>query len=209
VNARFRTPSTSSRRELPLAAAILILALSGCATERGIALPEMNDWQTRQAILAGLDDWSFSGRIGVKSTDDGFNGRLRWRQQADDFDASLSGPLGAGAVRIEGSSRGLTVYDGEGIVTELDDPERDLKLRYGWTIPVESLRYWVLGVPDPRQPADVDFGEDGQVSRLVQGGWTAEISQYREGGGQLMPRRITAENGDSRVRLVIDSWVFY
>ena len=192
-----------------LAAVAFALAISGCATERGNALPEMSDWETRRATLVGLDDWSFSGRIGVKSTDDGFNGRLRWRQQSDDFDASLSGPLGAGAVRIEGSSERLVVYDRDGVVTELDNPELDLKRRYGWTIPVESLRYWVLGVPDPRRPADVDFGDDGRLSRLSQGGWTAEITEYREGGGQLMPQRITAENGESRVRLVIDRWVFY
>ena len=192
-----------------LAGAALALLIAGCATERGVALPEMNDWASRQATLIGITDWSFSGRIAVSAADEGFNGRLRWRQQDDSFDASLSGPLGAGAVRIEGSSRGLTVFDGDGVVTALNDPEVDLKVRYGWTIPVESLRYWVLGVPDPRQPADLDFAEDGRVSQLVQGGWTAEISQYREGGGQLMPRRITAENGESRVRLVIDNWVFY
>lgn len=209
MNAHFRTLSPSRLTLLRLATAALPLLLAGCATERGVALPDMDDWSSRQATLIGITDWSFSGRIGVSSEGEGFNGRLRWRQDDEDFDASLSGPLGAGAVRIEGNSEGLTVFDGDGVVTRLDNPELDLKYRYGWTIPVESLRYWVLGVPDPRLPAEFDLGEDGRLSRLVQGGWTAEISQYREGGGQLMPRRITAENGESRVRLIIDNWVFY
>jgi outer membrane biogenesis lipoprotein LolB len=35
------------------------------------------------------------------------------------------------------------------------------------------------------------------------------IGQYRDGGGQSMPRRIVLENVDTRVRLVIDRWIFH
>ena len=69
--------------------------LAGCAPERGVALPDMSGWQSRQAVLREIDDWAFSGRIGVSAGEEGFNGRLRWRQRQDDFEASLSGPLGA------------------------------------------------------------------------------------------------------------------
>lgn len=185
------------------------LWLSGCATERGVALPELSDWEARQAILQDLSDWAFSGRIGVVSEDDGFNGRLRWRQLGDRFEASVSGPLGAGAVHIEGSKRGIVVTDNDGAVTVLDDPETDLELRYGWTIPVNSLRFWALGIPDPSRDADTELDHKGYLAKLEQGGWTVEITEYRSGGGQPMPRRITAVNPHSRVRLIIDNWVFY
>jgi outer membrane lipoprotein LolB len=74
---------------------------------------------------------------------------------------------------------------------------------------VKSLRYWALGIPDPASPAQTDFGSNGQLSRLEQGGWTVSIADYRAGGGQLMPRRMTAINHDTKVRLVIDDWTFY
>ena len=161
-------------------------------------------------MLADLSEWSFSGRIGVSAGEEGFNGKLRWHQRDDDFDASVSGPLGAGAVRIAGDSRAITIEEKDGTQTVLPDAERDLRLRYGWTIPVESLRYWALGIPDPGAPAaDVEFGDDGQLSRLQQRNWQVEIAQYREGGGQLMPRRVTATTEDAKVRLVIDRWTFY
>jgi outer membrane biogenesis lipoprotein LolB len=35
------------------------------------------------------------------------------------------------------------------------------------------------------------------------------FSRYDEGGGQLMPKVLTAENDDTRVRLVIDYWIFF
>lgn len=207
-----RIALTGPRHLRVLFRGIVLTGLSlaaGCAVERGISLPSMDDWEGRRAVLAGIDDWAFSGRIGVVSGDDGFNGRLRWRQVEESFEASVSGPLGAGAVQIEGDGGRVTVTESDGTVTVLDDPEFDLAMRYGWTIPVESLRYWALGIPDPELPAAVDLGEDGNPARLEQGGWVVDIAEYREGGGQPMPRRITAENLHSRVRLIIDNWVFY
>jgi outer membrane biogenesis lipoprotein LolB len=53
-----------------------------------------------------------------------------------------------------------------------------------------------------------EFDADGLLIRLRQLNWQIDITQYREGGGQLMPRRLTAVNGDVKVRLVIDRWVF-
>ena len=195
------------RRWLPALAGLLLL--SGCAVKRGIELPELTDWQVRQNVLAGLSEWAFAGRIGVSAGDDGFNGRLRWHQTDDDFRASVSGPFGAGTVRIDGNGERITVEEKDGQLTELHDAERDLRVRYGWTIPVASLRFWALGIPDPNAPADTEFDEEGQLARLEQRNWSVEIAQYRKGGGQLMPRRITAVNADAKVRLVIDSWTFY
>lgn len=183
--------------------------LCGCAVERGIQLPALNDWEVRREVLATMSDWAFSGRIGVSAGDDGFNGRLRWRQTGGAFKASVSGPLGAGSVQIDGMRNRITVTERNGELTELENPEYDLRARYGWTIPVTSLRFWALGIPDPDSPAVTEFDDEGQLARLEQRNWVVEIPQYREGGGQRMPRRITAVNGDAKVRLVIDSWTFY
>ena len=103
----------------------------------------------------------------------------------------------------------IKVTDKDGIRTELQDAELELRYRYGWTIPLRSLRYWALGVPDPALAAETRFGEDGQLEYLSQRGWDVAITRYREGGGQSMPNRLSAENGDTTVRLVIDSWYFF
>ena len=121
-------------------------------------------------------------------------------------DAFASGP--ADTVFINGNRREITVTDRDGVVTELHDAEVELRQMYGWTIPVASLRFWALGIPDPASPAETEFGEDGQLSKLRQQDWEVEFTQYREGGGQLMPRRLTAVNDDVKVILVIDNWTF-
>lgn len=207
-----RTPIEPAGRALltRLATVALGLALfSSCAVQRGLELPPLPDWNTRQEVLAAIPEWAFTGRIGVSAGSEGFNGKLRWNQVKNGFSATVSGPLGVGAIRISGENGYVTVTDKDGHEAELTNPEVDLRAMYGWTIPVTSLRYWVLGIPDPASPAVTEFGDDGQLARLEQRNWRVSISQYREAGGQLMPRRITAVKGDAKVRLVIDHWTFF
>ena len=196
------------RPALHLTLLFLAVVISGCVTPKGLELPELADWDSRQEILVGVDEWEFAGRIGVSAGDEGFNGQLWWRQDGIVFRARIGGPLGVGTVFINGDRRELTVTDSDGVVTELHDAEVELRQMYGWTIPVTSLRFWALGIPDPASPAETEINEDGLLSKLRQENWQVEITQYRQGGGQLMPRRLTAVNDDVKVRLVIDKWTF-
>jgi outer membrane lipoprotein LolB len=202
-----RTRTSARLTGLALLAALSLTA--GCATRESLDLPDLGGWDSRQSLLGQLDEWAFNGRIGVVAGDDGFSGSLRWLQEGEDFEATLSGPLGIGTVRLEGDGRSVQLTDKDGNRTVLEDAERDLYLRYGWTIPVRSLRYWALGIPDPALPAETVHGDDGQLRSLTQGGWQVEITRYGEGGGQPMPTRLRAASEQTRVKLAIHKWSFF
>ena len=190
--------------------ALALLGLAGCATlPASIQLPVMESWDTRNAVLGAIRNWQFRGRIAVKAGNEGFNGKFDWVQQGDAFDASVAGPLGIGTVRIEGEGDAVRLTDKDGTETRLENAEADLYWRYGWTIPVTSLRYWALGIPDPAVSAETEVDAEGRLTRLEQGDWTVTISRYAEGGGRQMPRILTATNTDTRVRMVIDRWSFF
>jgi outer membrane lipoprotein LolB len=189
----------------------LCIALSGCATTTrpSVDLPELTTWELRQEVLAATSDWKFRGRIGVKAGGEGFNGKFNWAQSGDDFYATVSGPLGVGTVKIEGDDNKVTLTDKDGVPTVLVNPEAELYYRYGWTIPIASLRYWALGIPDPSSQSATVVDDLGQLVSLEQSGWAVNISRYRESAGQQMPRTLTATNPDTRVRMVIDKWMFF
>ena len=189
---------------------ISLIALSGCATTRqGTSLPDISNWELRQEVLGGLREWQFKGRIAVKAGDEGFDGKFNWSQKDDAFTATVGGPLGIGMVRIEGDDRSIVLTEKDGAETVLVDAELELYYRYGWTIPIASLRYWALGIPDPRTPAETQIDERGRLVQLRQNDWVVEISRYREEAGQDMPRNLTATNTNTRVRMVIDKWIFF
>ena len=159
--------------------ALCLLALSACAVQRAsVELPELPTWELRQAVLGAASDWQFKGRIAVKAGDEGFNGKFDWTQTGDRFSASVGGPLGMGTVRIEGDGRTVVLTDKDGVETVMTDAETELYYRYGWTIPVASLRYWALGIPDPSVDATTEI-DGGRLVHLEQGNWTVAISRYR------------------------------
>ena len=189
---------------------LCLALLSGCATTRpSIDLPEITSWELRQEVLGAVSDWEFRGRIAVKAGDEGFNGKFRWTQSRNSFYATVGGPLGIGTVVIEGDGRKVILTDKDGLSTVLADPEAELYYRYGWTIPVNSLRYWALGIPDPSSEAKTEVDNEGRLVSLEQSNWAVMVSRYRESAGQQMPRTLTATNPDTRVRMVIDNWLFF
>jgi len=186
------------------------LVLAGCATVRpSVDLPPLSTWEIRQEVLGAVSDWEFRGRIAVKSGDEGFNGKFNWEQSGETFLATVSGPLGIGTVKLEGVGQTVVLTDKDGVETVLTDPESDLYRRNGWTIPVNSLRYWALGVPDPGHPAETEINDSGQLVSLEQSDWAVSVSRYQESAGQQMPRTLTVTNPDTRVRMVIDKWMFF
>ena len=185
------------------------LLLTACASQQTVQLPDMDDWAARTAVLGGVTDWEFSGRIAVSAGEEGFNGKIRWHQQGDTFKATVGGPLGFGTVRMEGDGASVVHTDKDGVRTELQDAERELMYRYGWTIPIQSLRYWALGLPDPAIPAQTELNPEQQLAKLTQRDWTVRISRYRISGSQSMPNLLTATGSDTRVRIVFDKWSFF
>ena len=189
---------------------LCLAILSGCATTRSsIDLPDITTWDLRQEALIELDSWEFQGRIAVKAGEKGFNGKFNWTQTGDEFYATISGPLGIGTVKIEGDGRAVFLTDKGGTRTILQNPETELYYRYGWTIPINSLRYWALGIENPSVEAKAEVDEFGRLISLQQNDWVLKISRYRESAGQEMPRNLMVSNLDTRVRMVIEKWMFY
>ena len=91
--------------------------------------PETPDLFTLLSELTALKNEVKIESRQVKTALDEFRGLFDTLQQAN---ARLDGELGR---QREHENR------------ERQDAERDLYLRYGWTIPVRSLRYWALGIP--------------------------------------------------------------
>ena len=128
------SPNLSNRVIQRLACLALGCAvLSGCGTTRPrVDLPELSTWESRQSVLGHVTDWEFRGRIAVKAGDEGFNGKFSWMQDEERFDATVSGPLGIGTVKIAGDEQTIVLTDKDGVETLLVDPEIELYQRYGW-----------------------------------------------------------------------------
>ena len=193
----------ASRTPLAMLAFALIAACAPVRPRPGDASLEAAQ-RAREEALARQPDWALSGRIAVNADGQGGSGRIEWRQHGDDFDIRLTAPITGqgwrltregGQVRLEGLSSG---------VQEGSDAAQLLEQATGWRVPVDALAAWVRAGRAPG-PADIGFGPEGLPMTLRQAGWAVD---YRAWGAQSppLPGKVFAEQGNARVRLVIDRW---
>lgn len=188
----------------PRLACVAAVALSACVPAQRVDTP--TDYVARRAALSALEQWSLTGRLGVKLEQRGFTGALNWRQRGERLDMRFHGPLGAGAFRIGGTANALVLETGDGERHLLDDPEAMLDAQLGWSVPVDAMRFWLLGLPYPPWSAHEELDEAGDLMRLDQQGWRVRYERYEAVDAWRMPRRVRIEGPDVTVRLAIHEW---
>lgn len=191
---------------LPIYTVLLAtLMLGGCATLMKPADNADRAWERRTAALEKIDRFTLKARVASGGVF-GLKGNLVWRQRPDDFDMSVSGPFGIGALSLSGTPRLVTVQTKNGSYTT-PDPEDYLRKNMGWTFPVEGLRYWALGLPSPLTDAQIELDELGRLLSLEQDDWQLEYSEYQQVAGLQLPRKFSASHPEVKIKVVIDEWL--
>lgn len=189
------------RAVFPVRACILGFSLLSVACSQ-LPLRDSSPWQAPH-----WTQWTLSGRVAVWHGQDGWHAQLRWTQQADSYQLELSGPLGQGALRLQGDEQGVTLELANGQRDWAPSADQLLQRHTGWQLPIAGMRYWARGLAVPERPADWDYAPDGRPQRLRQDGWDIHYSQYRDYQALgCLPRRIDFSRGPLTARLIIDHW---
>lgn len=185
--------------------AAVALVLVGCRTVP-VSLPPLQPWLQRKAALQARQHFELSGRVAVAAGSQGFNAHLRWVQNGEQAQVSLEGPLGTGGLQVTANGPHVSVITSRG--EHLDDAaaRQELTSRLGFEPPLASLRYWILGVPDPNEPASETLDAHHLLSRLTQMGWQIDYTGYVPVNSQPLPARLTLTSADVRVRVIVDRW---
>jgi outer membrane lipoprotein LolB len=188
------------------AAALALALLAGCRTLPP-APPSSTSWEMRRPQLQARAHFELQGRVAVAAGSDGFNANLRWIQDGAHSQLTLEGPLGVGGAQVSASGNELTLTTSRGERIDSAAAHAELAARLGFDPPLAALRYWVLGVPDPAQPATEALDQTQQrLSGLTQDGWHIDYVSYVSAGGEPLPSRLTLRRDAVRVRLLVDDW---
>jgi outer membrane lipoprotein LolB len=188
-------------------ALLALLTLAACRTSPPPAPPASAQWSERRPQLQALQHFGLKGRIALSAGGNGFNANLRWLQEQDHSQVSLEGPLGVGGMQISARGADLDVLTSRGEHITSDAAHAELRARLGFDVPLASLRFWVLGVPDPASPAqEILDAEQQRLASLAQDGWQVSYAAYERAGSEALPARLTLERDTVRVRLLIEDW---
>lgn len=193
------------RGGLAALAALAALALSACQTVPVPPAP-ITAWNVTRPLLQGLDRFELNGRVAVAVGRQGFNADLRWAQRGTRTRVVLSGPFGAGATEVSDVGGALSVITSRGQHLGNAAARAVLERQLGFNPPLRSLRYWILGVPDPSLPASLKLDAAQRLSRLEQAGWSITYRAYSPVGAEWLPRLLTVRRAAVRLRMVVDTW---
>lgn len=195
---------------------LLITTLGGCTRIQLAPLPEgmteqpPADWAQHSRAISQFDHWQLTGKLAVRQPSDSGTAVINhWEQQGEQYDLALSSAfLGMGSTRLRGMPGFLELQLANGDMHQSSEPETLVLAATGWQLPIDSLTWWIRGLPSPAGNFRLLFDDQQQLAIIYQNGWEIRYDRWQPFVDDLphLPARITALKDDKRVRVVISDW---
>lgn len=181
---------------------VAVLLLTGC-TVAGNRPPAVLD----AAALSELESWGLRGRVALNREGRGAQANVLWRQEGALARLELSGPWGVGAERVR-IEDGEVILFSEGDWVSMCAPGMridELEMLCD-SAPLQSLPYWLRGLPDPGSPfTDYSSGQ-GAAREFRQDGWRVEVNALARSGDLAVPRRLNISGPGASMKVAITNW---
>ncbi len=164
-------------------------------------------WLAHEQRLQALENWQVLGRFAAQGEEESWNGHFQWQNRGKTYRLLIAAPLSGGSVVLEGDSR-QAVLRMEDNSQYTEKSANDLLYRYtGLKLPVDQLKYWLRGLPAPRQAVkQASLDNQGKLLKLQQAGWAIEFKRYHQNGALSLPNKLFLANHEFDVRLVVQQW---
>jgi outer membrane lipoprotein LolB len=186
----------------------LLVSLVGCTTVS--YHPAETFLSSNKAYSSGtknLLSWDMQGAIAVKTNQKGWNASFNWSQRQANYHLTIFGPLGSNRISLTGNNEHAILTTAERTY-EATNAEVLLEQRLGWYIPVNSIYYWVRGLPAPGAISHKVRNAEGQLIAIDQQGWHIEYQSYDKINGLNLPTLIELRNSKVFIRIAIHQWIF-
>lgn len=177
---------------------VFMFLLASCAS-----IPDKKDDivdLSGREYLQEMKNWSLSGRVSVIDKKNATSAMLQWQHQDKKDSIKLSGLFGLGRTEIILAENSVQIKSAGELVKYFGNIDDVVSSELGIAIPVSALKYWVLGVPDPMASYKKMSGG------FMQRDWRVRYLQMQKNGGYSMPRKIRVEQGESKLKLIINQW---
>lgn len=196
---------------------IAILWLAGCTSmpadlsEKPVTVPPETSalWlEQRKQQLAAITHWRLNARFSLVTENEAWSGKLDWLQQSNkEYLIHFSDPAGQGAMQLVGNDQEVELQLANGDSYRAQDADTLLKRETDWQLPINSLWYWVRGLPDPAMTLKTQFNGQNLPVSFEQDKWTVNFHGYHHVDQQSFPRKITVEKEAFKLKLIIMDWM--
>lgn len=183
-------------------ASLLPLLLGACASQPPAPAAAK---VVEPPAVALLSRFEIDGRLQVRDGDKTAAVGVEWMHAEEGDEWLFSGPLGQGLARIQSGPEGarMTLADGRRI--EAPSAAELAERLFEVHAPFAQLPRWVTArLPGGAEVRELDA--IGRPLRVVDQGWIIEYLEYAGDALADLPRKIDIHRGETRLRLIIDTW---
>lgn len=156
---------------------------------------------------ADLATWTATGRIHIQADEESWQATLYWRQADDRYRIRLIAPLGQGTVELRGDAGGVILRTTKGEEYAAADPETLMTDTLGWRVPVDGMRFWMVGRVAPGRTVERRrVNEAGLLTEFEQSGWRIRYLRYSAESGIALPAKLVLETPRFSIRVVVSRW---
>lgn len=213
-------------RVLPFLALMPVVILTSCANKNPVEefkakdaaqttnMPSQNmpliapqtKGKTASVSPSKITTFNLSGAIAARNKNKGWSASINWAQQGvNHYQIRLMGPLGGGTVLVNRQGGVVTYKEGAKSYSSSNADEL-LQKHTGIRLPVNSLYYWVRGLPAPGNVVSKQQDPYNHLSQLQQGGYTINYERYTSVNGTDLPSLIRLQGQGTTIKLVIKHW---
>lgn len=197
--------------KLFLAAAIVLLAACSTPQKKILSSSENQAWLQASEQARNIHQWNITGRVSIATESNGGQADLFWNQTDDlHYEIKLVAPFGGGTSLLQSQAQGVFLSTSDGQQLAAQNLDELLSQIEDWNIPVQAIRYWLLGIPSPKSDSKLlGWNEKNQLTLLEQDGWHVKLKSYKNVGQYQLPKKLFMTRNDDEnvdVRLVIRQW---
>ena len=177
---------------------IVICFICGCvSTSQNIQVDDKKNYP----LPSKLENWQADGRISLSEKNESSHANFRWNQKNNEFRLRLSFVGGFKSIIVLGNDFGVEEIEG------IQSDEKNLIDTLNNSLPIEQLKYWLLGKSNPNLDSRmIDLAEDEVAFNQLE--WTIRVMKVQKLSSLVLPKRILIENIDSNALIIIDKWAF-
>jgi outer membrane lipoprotein LolB len=149
--------------------------------------------------------FEMQGRLSATDGTRAAHGQINWNHGPTRDEWVALSPLGQIVARLVATPAGARLQTADGRVLEAPDAASILPQLLGVAAPIDGLKHWVqASLRDGARTLELD--SVGRPQRISDAGWIIDYPEYDGAHPNARPRRIDATQGETRIRLIIDTW---
>ena len=163
--------------------------------------------QARDAQLLDLEHWSIEGRAGFRFKNKAWHASMYWEQQSSNFKLVLYDLFGRKIAEVVGNPNQAILRTKEGDEYSAPDSQVLLRKYFGFSFPVNGMRYWLMGVHSPdSKVSQLSFNKAGLPHILVQDGWKISYMGYDVYQRIKLPSHIQFNKENLELKIAVKNW---